>query len=51
MNMEYFNYIAGLTMTNEKFHRLLGGAPRKPEGKMTQRDMDLARSVRTSRRK
>ncbi|HEY5132596.1 MAG TPA: carbamoyltransferase [Candidatus Krumholzibacteriaceae bacterium] len=45
MNMEYFNYVAGLTMTNEKFHRLLGGAPRRPEGKMTQRDMDLARSV------
>ena len=45
MNMEYFNYIAGLTMTNEKFHRLLGGAPRRPEGNMTQRDMDLARSV------
>jgi carbamoyltransferase len=45
MNMEYFNYVAGLTMTNEKFHRLLGGAPRRPEGNMTQRDMDLARSV------
>ena len=45
MNMEYFNYVAGLTMTNEKFHRLFGGPPRRPEGKMTQRDMDLARSV------
>ena len=45
MNMEYFDYCAGLTMTNEKFHTLFGGPPRKPESKLTQRDMDLARSV------
>lgn len=45
MNMDYFNYCAGLTMTNEKFHRLFGGPPRKPESKLTRRDMDLARSV------
>ncbi len=45
MNMEYFNYCAGLTMTNAKFHKLFGGPPRKPESKLTQRDMDLARSV------
>ena len=45
MNMDYFNYCAGLTMTNEKFHKLFGGSPRKPETKLTQRDMDLARSV------
>jgi carbamoyltransferase len=45
MNMEYFNYVAGLTMTSEKFHRLFGGPPRRPEGEMTQRDMDLARSI------
>lgn len=45
MNMEYFNYCAGLTMTNEKFHKLFGGAPRKPESKLTQKEMDLARSV------
>lgn len=45
MNMDYFNYCAGLTMTNKKFHRLFGGAPRKPESKLTRRDMDLARSV------
>jgi len=45
MNMEYFNYCAGLTMTNEKFHKLFGSPPRKPETKLTQRDMDLARSV------
>jgi carbamoyltransferase len=45
MNMEYFNYCAGLTMTGAKFHTLFGGPPRKPEGEMTQRDMDLARSI------
>ncbi len=45
MNMAYFNYCAGLTMTNSKFHRLFGGEPRKPESKLTQREMDLARSV------
>ena len=45
LNMKYFNYCAGLTMTNKKFHKLFGGPPRKPESKLTQRDMDLARSV------
>ncbi len=42
MNMEYFNYCAGLTMTNEKFHKLFNGKPRKPESKLTQKEMDLA---------
>lgn len=45
MNMEYFNYCAGLTMTNENFARLFDGPPRKPESKLTQREMDLARSI------
>jgi carbamoyltransferase len=45
MNMDYFNYCAGLTMTNSKFHQLFGGPPRAPEGKLTQKEMDLARSV------
>ncbi|MEJ2495561.1 MAG: carbamoyltransferase [Ignavibacteriaceae bacterium] len=45
MNMEYFNYCAGLTMTNKKFDKLFGGPPRKPETKLTQREMDLARSL------
>ncbi|HEX8162548.1 MAG TPA: carbamoyltransferase [Pyrinomonadaceae bacterium] len=45
MNMEYFNFADGLTMTNEKFDRLFGGPPREPEGRLTQREMDLARSV------
>ena len=45
LNMRYFNYCAGLTMTNSGFHRLFGGEPRKPESKLTQREMDLARSI------
>lgn len=45
LNMEYFNYCTGLTMTNGRFDKLFGGAPRKPETKLTQREMDLARSI------
>lgn len=45
MNMKYFNYCAGLTMTNEKFNKLFGGPPRIPESKLTQKEMDIARSV------
>jgi carbamoyltransferase len=45
LNMEYFNYIAGLTMTNGAFDRLFGGPPRQPESQITQREMDLAASV------
>ncbi len=45
MNMEYFNFATGLTMTSEKFHKLFGGPPRKPESKLTQKEMDLARSI------
>jgi len=45
LNMKYFNYCAGLTMTNRRFEELFGGPPRKPESQLTQRDMDLARSV------
>lgn len=45
LNMEYFQYCTGLTMTNEKFHTLFGGPPRQPETLLTQREMDLARSV------
>ena len=45
MNMKYFDYCAGLTMTNNKFHKLFGGLPRVPETKLTQKDMDLARSL------
>jgi len=45
MDMSYFNYCAGLTMTSEKFHTLFGGQPRRPETEITQKEMDLARSV------
>jgi len=45
MNMDYFNYQVGLTMTNKKFDQLFGGAPRKPESELTQKEMDLAASV------
>ena len=45
LNMNYFDYCVGLTMTNKKFDKLFGGPPRKPESKITQREMDLARSV------
>jgi carbamoyltransferase len=45
LNQKYFNYLAGLTMTSEAFHQLFGGPPRQPESKLTQKEMDLARSV------
>ena len=45
MNMDYFSYEVGLMMTSKKFHQLFGGPPRKPESPLTQRDMDLARSL------
>ena len=45
LNQRYFNYLSGLTMTNGAFDRLFGGPPREPETKLTQREMDLARSV------
>ncbi len=45
MDMSYFNYAQGLTMTSEKFHRLFGGPPRKPGSRPTQRDMDVAASA------
>jgi len=45
MNMEYFDYCTGLTMTNEKFGRLFGGPAREAESQFSQREMDLARSI------
>ncbi|MGV3720197.1 MAG: carbamoyltransferase [Actinomycetota bacterium] len=45
LNQEYFDYTAGLTMTNERFHALFGGPPREPESLLTQKEMDLAASV------
>jgi carbamoyltransferase len=45
LNMKYFNFAHGLTMTNNHFAELFEGSPRKPESELTQREMDLARSV------
>ncbi len=45
LNMSYFNYAHGLTMTNKRFDELFGGSPRQSETELTQREMDLARSV------
>jgi carbamoyltransferase len=45
MDMRYFNYCQGLTMTSAAFDRLFGGPPRRPESPVTQREMDLAASI------
>ena len=45
MDMSYFNYCQGLTMTSAKFHDLFGAPPKEPESSVTQREMDLAASV------
>jgi carbamoyltransferase len=45
LNMDYFNFTVGLTMTNKRFNALFGGPPRKSESTVTQREMDLARSI------
>ncbi len=45
LNMDYFDYCAGLRMTNTAFDKLFGSGPRQPESELTQKEMDLARSV------
>jgi len=45
LDMSYFDYATGLTMTNEKFHQLFDGPPRKPEAGLGQKEMDIARSI------
>ena len=45
LNLEYFNYCQGLTMTSNKFSDLFGGPPRKPEAQITEREINLASSV------
>ena len=45
MEMKYFNYLSGLTMTNRRFADLFGGPARKPESEITQRELDLAASI------
>ncbi len=45
LDMSYFNYATGLTMTSNKLHELFGASPRKPESEITQFEMDLAQSI------
>jgi carbamoyltransferase len=45
MNLDCFNFLRGTTMTNDRFHRLFGGPPRRPEEALEQRHMDVARSI------
>jgi carbamoyltransferase len=45
LDMQYFDYCTGLTMTNERFDRLFGGPPRGAESRLTQRELDLAASI------
>jgi len=45
MNQDYFGYVDGLTMTNARFAELFGGPPRPPESDITEREMDIARSI------
>ena len=47
LNLDYFNYCTGLTMTNERFDALFDGAPRMPAAPLEQRHMDLAASIQT----
>ncbi len=45
LNMDYFAYLEESALTNEAFHQLFGGEPRKPESRITRREMDLAASI------
>jgi len=45
MDMRYFNYCQGLTMTNRRFDALFGGPPRRAEAELTRREMDIAASI------
>ena len=45
LNMDYFNYLSGLTMTNDKFAELFGGPARPPESEISEREMDIAKSI------
>jgi len=48
LNLDYFNYCTGLTMTNRRFHRLFGMPPRKRSEPLTQRHMDVAASIQSA---
>jgi carbamoyltransferase len=48
LNLDYFNYCAGLTMTNDRFHRLFGMPPRRPSELLTQEHMNVAASIQSA---
>src|SRR5439155_721212 len=48
MEMKYFNYLSGLTMTNRRFADLFGGPPRAPESEITERELDPAASIQVA---
>src|SRR4029079_3272367 len=45
LNLDYFDYCTGLTMTHKRFDAIFGGSPRRPEDQLGQREMDLAASI------
>jgi carbamoyltransferase len=47
LNLDYFDYCTGLTMTNPRFHELFGGRPRRSEDRITERDTNIAASIQT----
>jgi len=47
LNLDYFNFLRGTTMTNRRFHELFGGPPRGPDEKIELRHMDVARSIQS----
>jgi carbamoyltransferase len=47
LNLDYFDFLGGITMTNGRFHRLFGGPPRQPEEKIEPRHMDVAHSIQS----
>ena len=47
LNLDFFAFHNGLTLTNERFHELFSGAPRQPESRITRREMDLAASIQS----
>lgn len=51
LNMRYFNYCQGLTMTNRRFHELFGESPRRPESELTNFQMDVAASIQKTTEK
>jgi carbamoyltransferase len=47
LNLDYFDFLGGTTMTNGRFHQLFGGPPRRPEERIERRHMDVAHSIQS----